>query len=96
MSKKSLNKICIAYEDSTSSEEAANLMYDIAREALSKIGDPDPDKNIFIKLGEFLLEKSVYLDERFEEDYSYGSASLIPNVPKFIWSEFQKYNRGDH
>jgi hypothetical protein len=85
-----LRQICEAYEQSSSAASAANLMYDIARMAQAqKTG------NIFERVGEFLVNNADKLDKKFEQDYSYGSPSLIPNVPKFIWAEFQKYNRND-
>jgi len=94
MNTNGFKQICEVYRRAVINDhvdnETALVMFNIAN-----FEDKYRTNNIFEKLGEFLVNNAEMLEKKFEKDYSYGTASMIPNVSKFIWSEFQKYNRDD-
>jgi hypothetical protein len=72
------------------SSDTADVMFNIANAE-----EKSQTNNTFEQIGKFLVNYSEILEAKFEKDYNYGTASMIPSVPKFIWSEFMKYNRDE-
>jgi hypothetical protein len=92
MNTNSFKHICEIYlhneKNGACMKDTAGLMFQIAStESKSKTN------NVFEKMGEFLVNNSEFLEQKFDKDYQYGACSTVPDVSKFIWSEFQKYKK---